>query len=84
MLFFVMALTLRVVMAWLSVRVYISTDLTPKRRVYINCLTSYIDLHTTSFVNNIQSLRTSSARTMTFFIYYNRLLKFVNKGVKVV
>ena len=52
-------------MARLSIRVYISTDLTPKRRVYIDRLTSYIDLHTTSFVNNTQSPRTSSARTVT-------------------
>ena len=32
-----------------------STDLTPERRVYIDRLTSYIDLHTTSFVNDIHS-----------------------------
>ena len=56
---YVTALTLRVVMARLSVRVYISIDLTPKRRVYIDRLTFYIDLCTISFINNIQSPRTS-------------------------
>ena len=33
-----------------------STDLTPERRVYIDRLTSYIDPHTTSFVNYTQYL----------------------------
>jgi general stress protein CsbA len=33
--YIVTALTLRVIIARLSVRVYISTDLTPKRYVYI-------------------------------------------------
>ena len=28
----------------------------PERRVYIDRLTSYIDLHTTSFINNTQYL----------------------------
>ena len=43
-------------MARLSIRVGLSTDLTPEQRVYIDRLTSYIDLHTTSFVNNTQYL----------------------------
>ena len=52
----VTALTLRVVMARLSIHVCMSTDLTPKRRVYIDRLTSYIVPHTTSFVNDTQYL----------------------------
>ena len=47
----VTALTSRIVMSRLSVHVYMSTDLTRERHVYIDRLTSYIDLHTTSFVN---------------------------------
>ena len=50
----VMVLTLRIVMTW---RCYdTSTDLTPERCVYIDRLTSYIDPHTTSFINDTQYL----------------------------
>ena len=42
-----------------------STDLTLKRRVYIDRLTSYIDLYMTSFVNDTQLLCTLLARTVT-------------------
>ena len=54
----VTALTSRVIMARLSVRVYMSIDLTPKRHIY-TASPLYIDLHTTSFVNHTQSPRTS-------------------------
>ena len=51
----VTALTLRVVVARLSVRMATSTDLTPDH-TYIDPHLSYIDPHTTSFVNDTQYL----------------------------
>ena len=50
----VTALTWRIVMTQCCYDT--STDLTPERRVYIDRLTSYIALHTTSFVNDTQYL----------------------------
>jgi hypothetical protein len=60
----VTALTWRVVVARLSV-VMTRAQTWPLSNVYIYRLTSYIDPHTTSFVNDTQYLVPQSARTVT-------------------